>query len=106
MDRDDHRDISYLICGAIALIGVERLWATRLRPFLSQHFGLLHDDAGAPVWRVGPLTVSSIDLIATAIIALAALVTYRVVRYVVRAELERRRRDAERRELDDEAALF
>lgn len=95
MDNNDSRDIAYLIVAAGGLLALNRLWALRIRPWLAQYIGILHDDAGAPALRLFRWQLSSVDLIATALIALCLFLLYRLTRSRLRAIARERHADGE-----------
>lgn len=99
MDRNDERDIAYVIVAGAALALTVRVWTTTIKPWLASSFDLGQGDA---LLTVGGLAVSTTDIVGVGSILLPLLICGYLLRRKVKTVKKNRKLRAQQRTRDGE----
>lgn len=94
MDKKDEEELAYLIVAVIAILVVERVWTTKLRPWIDATWTDLAD--GAKIAALPVLgEVDQTDLIGLGVLAVIVVIAVLVVRSHVKHTLKTRAQEKE-----------
>lgn len=91
MNEEDSRDLAYLLVAGVALVGLGRLWTTRIKPWAAEQYEQLAGRSLEDGWVT--------DAIAIAVLAVPVLILLLVVRSMIR-----KRRKAKKQKQPAEAS--
>lgn len=87
MNDEDSKDLAYLLVAGIALIGLGRLWTTRIKPWAAEQYEQLAGSSLDEGWVT--------DAIAIAVLAVPVLILLLVVRSMIRKRRKAKKQPAE-----------